>query len=131
VWGSGLKFICYNKKMRKILLVLIVLSLTSNATAMAKTIVWQCQVVQVNDKKQTNGKTNQYKIDVTTPMVWFGNETRWAGFVNTKYKYDQNNHILYSISKPWDGVYDLAALTIIFTNRDANLKISYKCEELN
>ena len=35
-------------------------------------IVWECQVVQVNDKKQTNGKINHYKIEVTPPMVWFG-----------------------------------------------------------
>jgi hypothetical protein len=117
--------------MRKILLVLILLSLTSNAMGMAKTIVWQCQLVQVNDKKQTNGKINQYKIDVTTPMVWFGNETRWAGFVNTKYRYDKKNHVLLSVSKPWDGVYDLVARTIIFTNKGANLKTSYQCEELN
>ena len=116
--------------MRKILLVLILLSLTSNAMGMAKTIVWQCQLVQVNDKKQINGKINQYKIDVTTPMVWFGNETRWAGFVNTKYRYDKENHTLYSKSKLWDGVYDLVARKIIFTNRAANIETSYKCEEL-
>ena len=78
--------------MRKILLVLILLSLTSNAMGMAKTIVWQCQLVQVNDKK---------------------------------------NHVLLSVSKPWDGVYDLVARTIIFTNKGANLKTSYQCEELN
>jgi len=117
--------------MKKILLVLFFVSFISNAMAMAKIVVWQCQLVQVNDKKQINGKINQYKIDVTTPMVWFGNETRWSGFVNTQYIYDQENHALQSISKPWDGLYDLVNRTIIFTNKGANLKTYYKCQELD
>tara|TARA_B110000238_G_C15914256_1_gene347636 strand:+ start:238 stop:537 length:300 start_codon:yes stop_codon:yes gene_type:complete len=93
-------------------------------------IVWECQVVQVNDKKQTNGKINHYKIEVTPPMVWFGNKTIWSGFVNTKYRYDKENHILYSISKPWEGVYDLLNHTIVFTNKDSNLKAYYKCKKI-
>ena len=117
--------------MKIILLSLFFLSLTNNAMAMAKILVWQCQVIKVNDVKQINGKKNQYKIDVTTPMVWFGDETRWSGFVNTKYIYDKNNHALYSVSKPWNGVYDLENRTIIFTNKDANLKAYYKCIELD
>ena len=115
----------------KIIIFILTLIFPFHSMAMAKTFIWQCQVSHINDKKQTNGKINQYKIDVTTPMVWFGNETRWAGFVNTKYRYDKKNHVLLSVSKPWDGVYDLVARTIIFTNKGANLKTSYQCEELN
>ena len=117
--------------MKQSFLILFFLLLTGNVWTMAKTVVWQCQVVEVNDKKQTNGKINQYKIDVTTPMVWFGDKNRWSGFSNTKYKYNAENHTLYSISKPWNGVYDLVSLTITFTNKNANLKAHYKCIELD
>ena len=112
-------------------MILFLVLLTSNAIAMAKTVIWHCQVVLINDKKQTNGKDNKYKIDVTTPMVWFGDETRWSSFVNTKYTYDRENHTLYSVSKSWDGIYDLVTRTIIFINKDANLKAHYKCKELD
>ena len=114
----------------KTIIFIIILIFPFHSMAMAKTFIWQCQVSHINDKKQTNGKKNQYKIDVTTPMVWFGNETRWSGFVNTEYKYDTKNNNLYSISIPWNGVYELETRTIIFTNKDSNLKVLYKCKEL-
>ena len=116
--------------MRKILLVLLFLFFTNSALAMAKTLIWQCQVVEINDEKIINGKINKYKIDVTTPMVWVEDETRWSGFANTKFSYDKDNHSLSSISKPWKGIYNLIGRKIIFTNNDANLKVIYECKEL-
>ena len=114
----------------KTIIFIITLIFPYHSMAMAKTFIWHCQVSHINDKKQTNGKISQYKIDVTTPMVWFGNETRWSGFVNTEYRYDTKNNNLYSISTPWNGVYELETRSIIFTNKDSNLKVLYKCKEL-
>ena len=68
----------------------------NSALAMAKTLIWHCQVVKINEEKQINGKINKYKIDVTTPMVWVGDATRWSGFSNTQFSYDKDNHTLSS-----------------------------------
>ena len=112
------------------LVFLLLLLVTNNVFAMAKTLIWECQVIKVNNDKQINGKVNKYKIDVTTPMVWGGDETRWAGFANTTFSYDRDDHSLFSSSKMWNGVYDLIERKIIFINNDANLKVLYQCEEL-
>ena len=112
------------------LVFLLLLLFTNNVLAMAKTLIWECQVIKVNNDKQINGKVNKYKIDVTTPMVWVGDETRWSSFANTTFSYDRDDHSLFSSSKMWDGVYDLIERKIIFINNDANLKILYQCEEL-
>ena len=114
----------------RILILLLLLSFTSNVFAMAKTLIWQCQVIKVNNDKQINGKVNKYKIDVTTPMVWVGDETRWSGFANTTFSYSKDNHSLFSSSKKWNGVYDLIERKIIFINNVANIKVLYHCEEL-
>ena len=116
--------------MRKLVLILLFLFFINNALSMAKTIIWQCQVIKVNDEEQINGKINKYKIDVTTPMVWVGDETRWSGFANTKFSYDKDNHSLFSSSKQWNGIYYLIEHKIIFTNKDANIKVFYQCNEL-
>tara|TARA_B100001250_G_scaffold97009_1_gene81252 strand:- start:2667 stop:3014 length:348 start_codon:yes stop_codon:yes gene_type:complete len=112
------------------LVFLLLLLVTNNVLAMAKTLIWECQVIKVNNDKQINGKVNKYKIDVTTPMVWVGDETRWSGFANTTFSYDRDDHSLFSSSKMWNGVYDLIERKIIFINNDANLKVLYQCEEL-
>ena len=112
------------------LVLLLLLLFTNNVFAMAKTLIWQCQVMQINDKKQINGKINKYKIDVTTPMVWVGDETRWSGFSNTQFSYDKDNHTLSSSSKLWNGIYDLVERKIIFTNNEADLKVFYQCNIL-
>ena len=111
------------------LVLLLLLFVTCNVFAMAKTLIWQCQVIKVNNDKKINGKINKYKIDVTTPMVWVGDETRWSSFANTTFSYDRDNHSLFSSSKKWNGVYDLIERKMIFINNDANLKVLYKCEE--
>jgi len=116
--------------MRKLVLILLFLFFINNALSMAKTIIWQCQVIEINDEEQINGKVNKYKIDVTTPMVWVGDETRWSGFANTTFAYDKANHSLSSGSKMWNGIYDLIERKITFTNNDADLKVLYQCKEL-
>ena len=95
---------------------------------MAKTLVWECRVVQINDKIQTKGKINSYKIDVTTPMIWVRDDTRWSSLINTKFLYDKEIDILYLQSNPWSGVFDLANQKIIFSNADANLIVHYQCK---
>ena len=99
----------------------------NSALAMAKTLIWHCQVVKINEEKQINGKINKYKIDVTTPMVWVGDATRWSGFSNTQFSYDKDNHTLSSSSKLWNGIYYLVERKIIFTNNEADLKVIYQC----
>ena len=99
-----------------------------NVYGMAKTLVWECRVVQINDKIQTKGKINSYKIDVTTPMIWVRDDTRWSSLINTKFLYDKEIDILYSESNPWSGVFDLANQKIIFSNVDANLIVHYQCK---
>lgn len=116
--------------MIKIVLILFFFIQVNNVLAMAKTIIWQCQVVQINGKMQTNGKVNKYKIDVTTPMVWVGDETRWSSFENTTFLYDKNNHRLSSSNIPWIGTYYLTERKVIFNNSDANLEVIYECKEL-
>ncbi len=112
------------------LVFLLLLLVTNNVFAMSKTLIWKCQVIKVNNDKQINGKVNKYKIDVTKPMVWVGDKTRWSGFANTTFSYDRDKHSLSSNSKMWKGVYDLIERKIIFINNDANLKVLYQCEEL-
>ena len=114
--------------MANLLIILFTVFSVNDALSMAKTIIWQCQVSQVNYEKQNNGKINKYKIDVTTPMVWVGDETRWSGFENTKFIYDKNNHLLTSKSKQWIGTYYLTEYKIEFKNSDANLIILYECK---
>ena len=38
------------------LVFLLLLLVTNNVFAMAKTLIWQCQVIKVNNDKQINGK---------------------------------------------------------------------------
>jgi hypothetical protein len=116
--------------MKKLILIFLSIFFINSALAMAKTLIWQCQVMQINDKKQINGKINKYKIDVTTPMVWVGDETRWSGFSNTQFSYDKDNHTLSSSSKLWNGIYYLVERKIIFTNNKADLKVFYQCNIL-
>tara|TARA_B100000579_G_scaffold429830_1_gene442233 strand:- start:2483 stop:2848 length:366 start_codon:yes stop_codon:yes gene_type:complete len=116
--------------MIKFILIFFLFFQVNSVLAMAKTLIWQCQVDKVNNEKQSNGKINKYKIDVTTPMVWVGDETRWSGFENTKFLYDKNNHLLTSDSNSWVGIYYLIEHKIEFINNVANLKIIYECKEL-
>ena len=116
--------------MKKLVLIFLSIFFIYSAFAMAKTLIWQCQVIMINDEKQTNGKINKYKIDVTTPMVWVGDETRWSGFSNTQFSYDKDNHTLSSSSKLWNGIYYLVEQKIVFINNNANLKVIYKCNTL-
>ena len=113
--------------MKQLVLIFLSLFICNSVLAMAKTLTWQCQVSIINDEKQINGKVNKYKIDVTTPMVWVGDETRWSGFSNTEFLYNKDSHTLSSFSKLWNGIYYLVERKIIFTNNEADLKIIYKC----
>ena len=101
----------------------------SSVYAMAKTFVWECQVIKINDNIQSNGKINSYKIDVTTPMIWVRDDTRWSGLVNTKFYMDKEKNTLNTFSKLWNGIFDLDNKEIIFTNIDANLLVQYSCIE--
>jgi len=82
--------------MRKLLLVLFLLSLTSNA--LAKVEIWKC--VYINEEETLN--TSYYKIDTKIPKVYMRFNAKWYSFTmgNSEYtfKYSREDDAVYALT---------------------------------